>query len=177
MTVLVVHHRVRGFDAGEPVFDGHAASRRPDGAERRWVYRTLRTQPRVCRRGVLIGGASRGVSEGPHPRRSHGAGRSRGPRVHARERTEVVKHRLPVDPRAQTSGEPAWTKRPSPVGCRLPGRDEAADRPGPRDAHHARRHRRRQGWALCHQQRGLAGGRAGAAHPGELTPSSGPALR
>jgi hypothetical protein len=40
MTVLVVHHRVRDFDAWKPVFDDHESSRREHGATRHWVYRT-----------------------------------------------------------------------------------------------------------------------------------------
>ncbi|MEW6583680.1 MAG: cyclase [Actinomycetota bacterium] len=38
MTILVVHHRVRAFDAWKPVFDAHADSRREHGARRHWLY-------------------------------------------------------------------------------------------------------------------------------------------
>jgi hypothetical protein len=38
MTILVVHHRVRNFDAWKPVFDEHEDVRRRHGAARHWVY-------------------------------------------------------------------------------------------------------------------------------------------
>ena len=41
MSVLVVHHRVRDYDAWKPAFDEHEASRREHGAVRHWVYRTV----------------------------------------------------------------------------------------------------------------------------------------
>jgi ribosomal protein S14 len=40
--------------------------------------------------------------------------------------------------RSTTTG--CWEGPPTAGCCRVPGRDEATDRPGPRDAHHARRH-------------------------------------
>jgi quinol monooxygenase YgiN len=40
MTVLVVQHRVRDFDAWKPVFDEHESVRREHGAQRHWLYRT-----------------------------------------------------------------------------------------------------------------------------------------
>jgi quinol monooxygenase YgiN len=40
VTILVVHHRVRDFDAWKPVFDAHEPVRRDHGAQRHWVYRT-----------------------------------------------------------------------------------------------------------------------------------------
>jgi len=39
-TVLVVHHRVRDYDAWKPVFDEHAEVRKQHGAVRHWLYRT-----------------------------------------------------------------------------------------------------------------------------------------
>jgi heme-degrading monooxygenase HmoA len=41
MSLLVVHHRVRDFDAWKPVFDEHEGSRREHGALHHWVYRTV----------------------------------------------------------------------------------------------------------------------------------------
>jgi len=40
VTVLVLQHRVRDYDAWKPVFDEHEPTRREHGAERHWVYRT-----------------------------------------------------------------------------------------------------------------------------------------
>jgi hypothetical protein len=40
MTILVVHHRVRDFDAWKPIFDEHESARRMHGASRHWVYQT-----------------------------------------------------------------------------------------------------------------------------------------
>jgi hypothetical protein len=41
MTVLVVQHKVRDFDAWKPVFDEDESRRRGYGAQRHWVYRTV----------------------------------------------------------------------------------------------------------------------------------------
>jgi hypothetical protein len=41
MTVLVVQHRVRDFDAWKPVFDEDESRRREHGARRHWLYRTV----------------------------------------------------------------------------------------------------------------------------------------
>jgi hypothetical protein len=41
MTVLVVQHRVRDFDAWKPVFDEDESRRRDHGAQRHWLYRTV----------------------------------------------------------------------------------------------------------------------------------------
>jgi hypothetical protein len=38
VTILVVHHRVRDFDAWKPVFDEHEEIRRKHGATRHWLY-------------------------------------------------------------------------------------------------------------------------------------------
>lgn len=40
MSILVIHHKVRDFEAWKPVFDEHESSRREHGAVRHWVYRT-----------------------------------------------------------------------------------------------------------------------------------------
>jgi quinol monooxygenase YgiN len=39
MSLLVIHHRVRDFDAWKPAFDEHGSVRREKGAVRHWVYR------------------------------------------------------------------------------------------------------------------------------------------
>jgi hypothetical protein len=41
MTVLVVQHKVRDFDAWKPVFDEDESRRREHGAQRHWLYRTV----------------------------------------------------------------------------------------------------------------------------------------
>src|SRR5215218_2779233 len=41
VTVLVVQHKVRDFDAWKPVFDEDESRRRGHGAQRHWVYRTV----------------------------------------------------------------------------------------------------------------------------------------
>ena len=38
MTILVVHHRVRDFDAWKPHFDAHQDVRASHGATAHWVY-------------------------------------------------------------------------------------------------------------------------------------------
>jgi hypothetical protein len=40
VTVLLVQHKVRDFDAWKPAFDEHEPVRRSHGAQRHWLYRT-----------------------------------------------------------------------------------------------------------------------------------------
>ncbi|MGO9902384.1 MAG: cyclase [Solirubrobacteraceae bacterium] len=40
MTILVVEHKVRDFEAWKLVFDEHEPVRRSHGAQRHWLYRT-----------------------------------------------------------------------------------------------------------------------------------------
>jgi hypothetical protein len=54
MTVLVVQHKVRDFDAWKLVFDEDESRRREHGAQRHWVYRTVEDPDDVvvAQRGV-----------------------------------------------------------------------------------------------------------------------------
>jgi heme-degrading monooxygenase HmoA len=38
--ILLVHHRVRDYDAWKPVFDEHQSVREAHGAIRHWLYRS-----------------------------------------------------------------------------------------------------------------------------------------
>src|SRR5579872_5984956 len=47
MVTLVVHHRVRDYDAWKPVFDEHESTRRGHGEIEHRVYRDIRDPNRV----------------------------------------------------------------------------------------------------------------------------------
>lgn len=47
MVTLVVHHRVRDYDAWKPAFDGHEWCRRDHGAIEHRVYRDIHDPNRV----------------------------------------------------------------------------------------------------------------------------------
>jgi hypothetical protein len=94
MTVLVVHHRVRDFDAWKPIFDEHESSRRRYGAERHWIYRTVEDPSDVV---VAVEFPSeegaRGFLEDPGLREAMQRGGVEGePHVHFRERVEAIEY-------------------------------------------------------------------------------------
>ena len=41
MALLVIHHRVRDFDAWKPVFDEQEAARKEHGGRRHWLYQSV----------------------------------------------------------------------------------------------------------------------------------------
>lgn len=94
MTVLVVQHRVRDFDAWKPVFDEHESARRQHGARRHWVYRTSEDPNEVV---VAIEFSSqdqgRAFLEDPSLREAmRRAGVEGEPHIHFREPVEAVEY-------------------------------------------------------------------------------------
>jgi heme-degrading monooxygenase HmoA len=91
MTVLVVHHRVRDFDAWKPVFDEHETSRREHGARRHWVYRTADDPNDVIVAVEFVSAQdARAFLEDPSLREAMQRGGVEGePEVHLRERVEA----------------------------------------------------------------------------------------
>jgi hypothetical protein len=94
MSVLVVHHRVRDYDAWKPVFDEQEASRREHGAVRHWVYRTAGDPNDVV---VALEFSSernaRDFLEDPSLRENmERAGVEGQPDIHFREQVEAVEY-------------------------------------------------------------------------------------
>jgi heme-degrading monooxygenase HmoA len=91
MTVLVVHHRVRDFDAWKPVFDEHETSRREHRARRHWVYRTADDPNDVIVAVEFVSAEdARAFLEDPSLREAMQRGGVEGePDVHLRERVEA----------------------------------------------------------------------------------------
>jgi len=94
MSVLVVHHRVRDYDAWKPVFDEHEASRREHGAARHWLYRTADDPNDVV---IALEFRSekdaRGFLEDPSLREAMERGGVEGePDIHFREQIETLEY-------------------------------------------------------------------------------------
>ena len=94
MTVLVVQHRVRDFDAWKPVFDEHESSRREHGAQRHWLYRTVEDPNDVV---VAVEfpsvDAARSFTQDPGLREAMERGGVEGePHVHLRDEVEAVEY-------------------------------------------------------------------------------------
>ena len=86
-TVLVVHHRVRDYDAWKPVFDEHADVRKQHGAVRHWLYRTAGDPNDV------VVAMEFGSQEHPSLREAmERAGVEGEPDIHVREEIEEVRY-------------------------------------------------------------------------------------
>jgi hypothetical protein len=94
MTVLVVQHKVRDFDAWKLVFDEDESRRREHGAQRHWVYRTVEDPDDVV---VAVEfpsvDAARSFVEDPGLREAMGrAGVQGEPHVHVRDEVEAIEY-------------------------------------------------------------------------------------